>query len=172
MHAWKDVAVLAKTKNAKGGLVAHAATGLPLLLSAGDEIALVPPKLDVPRRVVVSDITPIDEFRAFVWFEGVDANVASELAGMHCLVPAARLDSVSLEDVPAAWCGWRVEDARHGYVGDVVDVMDNPAQSLLEVQREDGRGTVLIPIVDEIVTDVDVDNGVVRVSMPKGLMDL
>ena len=42
---------------------------------------------------------------------------------------------------------------------------------LLEVQRPDGN-TVLVPVVDEIVRDVDAEAGAVSVALPNGLLEL
>ena len=50
--------------------------------------------------------------------------------------------------------------------------MDNPVQSLLEVSVPGKDDPVLVPVVDEIVLDVDVDAQTVHVALPNGLLDL
>ena len=142
MRTWADVAVLAKTKNLKGRLVARAAAGLPFLLEAGDEVAFVPPRLDVPRRAVVSLVKLVDERSAEVEFEGVDGDDAAELAGCHCLIRRDSIDESVFEE-----------------------------KALLEVGRPDG-GRVLVPVVDEIVRDVDAKRRIIGVELPQGLLDL
>ena len=76
----------------------------------------------------------------------------------------------ALQEASAIWEGWTVVD-ESGVVGVIVDVIDNPAQKLLEVERT-GGATVLIPAVNEIVLDVDVESRLVRVDLPNGLLDL
>ena len=171
MQTWIDVAHLAKTRNLNGRFVARSATGLPFLLEVGDEVAFVPPQLDVPRRAVVSDVRLIDDRSAEITFEGVDGDAAGILVGCHCLIPRDTLDESAFEDAPGMWEGWVVVDATAGEIGFVSGLTDNPGQALLEVGRPDGS-TVLVPVVDEIVLDVDVEGGVVHVNLPQGLLEL
>ena len=171
MQTWINVAYLAKTRNLNGRFVARSAAGLPFLLEVGDEVAFVPPQLDAPRQAVVSDVRLIDDYSAEVAFEGVDGEAAGILVGCHCLIPRDSLDESVFEDVPGMWEGWTVLDAKAGEVGAISDIIENPGQDLLEVEKPDGS-TVLVPVVDEIVLDVDADARIVRVGLPAGLLDL
>ncbi len=171
MRAWADVAVLAKTKNLKGRFVAHAAAGLPFLLEVGDEVAFVPPQLDVVRNAVVSDVRLLDDRTAEIEFEGVDGDAASVLEGSHCLIMRETIDESVFEDAPGAWEGWTVVDETAGTIGIVASFIDNPGQALIEVERE-GGATVLVPVVDEIIRNVDIENGIVHVDLPNGLLEL
>lgn len=56
-------------------------------------------------------------------------------------------------------------------VGRVSALHLRPAQDLLEVALADG-GTALVPFVEEIVTEVDTDAGVLVLDPPPGLLDL
>ncbi len=172
MHAWIDVALLAKTRNLNGGFVARAAAGLPFLLEPGDEVAFVPPQLDAPRRGVVESVRPIDEKTAEVSFVGMDAQTADMLVGCHCLVPRSSFDSAAIQETPAIWEGWMLVDEQAGDIGSIVGIIDNPGQALLEVERFDGAGGLLVPVVDEIIRDVDESAGIVRAALPQGLLDL
>lgn len=171
MRTWIDVATLAKPKGKSGRLVAKSAAGLPFVLEPGDEVAFVPPQTDAPRRAEVRLVRDVDERTAEVEFEGVDAQAAQMLAGCHCLVKRASLDPSLFEEEPAMWEGWTVVDVRAGVVGAVSGLVDNPGQALLEVDRPDGE-TVLVPVVDEIVLDADVEASTVHVDLPHGLLDL
>lgn len=51
-------------------------------------------------------------------------------------------------------------------VGTVADVMEMPAQNILVVR---GEREILIPMVDEFVPDIDVENGVVTVRLIEGM---
>ncbi len=66
--------------------------------------------------------------------------------------------------------GLVVRTADGAEAGSVVAVVHLPAQDLLEVKRPDGR-TVLVPLVAELVPQVDVVGGFVVVADRPGLLD-
>lgn len=174
MRAWIDIAVLASTKNLNGGLVAKSASGLPLLLSEGMEVALVPPVLDGPRNVVVSEVASRSDTEALVFFDGVDdADVARTIVGCHCLVRRDSIDwdeVVSDDDVPS-WEGWIVHDEGYGFVGEVTHIEPRPLQPLLHIVREDGA-EVLVPLVEDFISSIDEDARRIVTNCPSGLFDL
>ena len=174
MRGWCDIAYLAKTKNLNGGLVARGAPGLPVLLYEGLEVALVPPALDAPRRVHVASVAERSETEALVAFDEVpDLGVAELVVGCRCLVREAEVDHSLIEaddDLPD-WEGWRVEDVRAGFVGEVAALDDRAMQPLLVVRRDDGRET-LVPLVDAFVEAVDEDARAIRLSCPEGMLVL
>ncbi len=173
MRAWADVAVLAKTRNLNGGFVAKSAAGLPFLLEPGTEVALVPPVLDAPRRARVEAIERRDERTAFVLLSGIDdIAVAKALVGCHLLARRDDIDWSALDQLPASWEGWTVRDVVHGDLGAVSSIIENPGQALIAVARPDGSGETLIPVVDEFIRTVDVDERLIEVGVPEGLLDL
>lgn len=171
MRKYIDVAYLAKSKNRNGRFVVKSTAGLPFLLEPGDEVALVPPRTDLPRDVRVASVEDAGEGEAVVAFDGVSSDDAREMVGMHCLIRRDLVDEEALAAAPGLWQGWAVVDGASGQVGHVAGLVENPAQDLLEVARPDGT-TVLVPLVDEIVRDVDPDSATVLVSLPQGLLDL
>ena len=172
MREWADVAVLLKTKNLKGGLVVQGTAGLPFLLQVGDEVAFVPPQTDLPRRARVASVLEGDGYTAQVLFEGVGEDEARGLVGCHCLVRRSMLADELYAEEPALWEGWRVVDESAGEVGEVAGFAENPGQSHLLVRRADGRGELLVPVVDDIVLHVDAGERLVRVALPNGLLEL
>lgn len=56
-------------------------------------------------------------------------------------------------------------------VGEVSALHTRQTQDLLEVRRV-GGGTALVPFVDEIVPEVDVEAGVITIDPPEGLLEL
>ena len=174
MRGWIDIAYLAKPKNLNGGLVARGASGLPVLLYEGLEVALVPPVIDAPRRVTVSSVQELSDNEALITFaEVADLTTAELLAGCRCLAREAAVDLSVLEEAQALpdWDGWRVEDVRAGYVGEVASLDERATQPLLCVRRPDGRET-LVPLVDAFIEDVDEDARLIRLACPDGLLDL
>ena len=177
MRPWIDVAILSKTKNLDGSFVAYSAAGLPFLLEEGMEVAFVPPQTDMPRRAVVTSVVATGDTSAIVEFDEVcDLAMAKALVGCHCLVERKLIDEELFAEEPRTWAGWSVVDEKFGYLGEVSEVVDNPGQVLIEVQRKsadaDSGTTVLIPAVDEFVLSVDVESSTIHVDIPQGLLEL
>ena len=172
MRTWKDVATLTKTRSLNGRFVARPAADLPFALEVGTEVAFVPPQTDMPRRGVVDFARDIDGSVYEVGFDSVtDEACARALVGCHCLVRIEDIDVALYEDGPATWVGWKVIEADGGLVGEVASLIENPGQALLEVNRENAN-TAYIPVVDEFICDVDVENREIVVDLPAGLLDL
>ena len=55
-------------------------------------------------------------------------------------------------------------------VGRVTGILPGPTQDCLVVEGEDGR--FLLPIVDEFIRRVDLEEGVVEIDPPEGLMEI
>lgn len=140
------------------------------------EVALVPPRLDIPRRAHVVDVEMLDDESAVVTFDAVnEIGIAKALVGCHCLVPRSCLDPHALEKPSALWDGWAVVDDALGFLGYVADVIENPGQALVEVAPRGAGGSdrsILVPAVDEIIHDVDSENQMLYVCIPDGLADL
>ena len=96
MRGWMSIAYLAKPKNLNGGLVARGASGLPFALHPGLTLAVVPPQLDAPRTLTVSEVTERAENEALVFFDEVsDLSSAELLAGCELLAREEDIDAVS-----------------------------------------------------------------------------
>ncbi len=143
------------------------AHGLPLLLRKGLEVVVVPPRLKGPRVHVVSKCvdSPTGQL---VLLSGVETlQQASELVGRTVLAREADLPKdYALHDVDAL-LGCEVEDAHHGLLGRIEEVMRGPTQDVWVVLGP--YGEVLVPVVDEVVIDFRSDP--VRVDLPEGLVD-
>lgn len=172
MRTWKDVATLVKPKRLDGRFVARCAADFPFMLEEGTHVALVPPRTDLPRSVTVNYAREIDDTSYELGFEEViDETQAHGLVGCHCLIERANIDESLYEHEPASWEGWTVVDGEGNAIGTVHDVMHNPGQSLLEVNRLENK-PAYIPVVDEIIRAVDVEERTITVSLPDGLLDL
>lgn len=56
-------------------------------------------------------------------------------------------------------------------LGTIKDVLQNTAQDLYEVETAEGK-KIYIPAVKEFVKEVDMENRIVKVTLPEGLLDL
>lgn len=174
MRGWMSIAYLAKPKNLNGGLVARGASGLPLVLRPGLKLAVVPPQLNAPRTLTVSEATERAEGEALVFFDEVDdLSCAELLAGCELLAREDDIDAAILRDAETLpdWEGWSVHDAEAGLVGEVAEVSERATQPLLSVRRPEG-GEALIPLVDEFIVEVDEGARRIYVALPAGLLDL
>jgi 16S rRNA processing protein RimM len=91
---------------------------------------------------------------------------ASELIGRTLLMRAGEMASEAVyEDV----VGWEAR-LDTGQKGRITDYLEGEFNSLFEVEI-DGE-TVLIPVADELVTEIDESHRRVVFSLPEGLLDL
>ena len=173
MRTWKDVATLVKTKNLKGRFVARPAANLPFALYEGVQVAFVPPQTDLPRAGIVNYLAERGDGSYEVGFDTVtDETGAHGLVGCHCLMRVADLEQAIDYDSPQSWSGWRVMTPDGDVVGTVAGLVENPGQSLLEVERGGGLALSYIPVVDAFIVDVDEQSREVTVDVPEGLLTL
>ncbi len=102
--------------------------------------------------------------------EVVDRNGAEELRGAKLFV-----DTEDVDDDEDAWYEHELVGLRvlvdEQEVGKVAALNTLPAQDLLVVTAADGN-EVLVPFVEQIVPEVDVEAGFIRVTPPAGLFEL
>jgi 16S rRNA processing protein RimM len=67
--------------------------------------------------------------------------------------------------------GLRVVTAEGEPVGVVREVFELRPADLLEVTREDGRA-LMVPFIREILVEADLDEGVLVIDPPEGLLEL
>ena len=174
MRGWMSIAYLAKPKNLNGGLVARGASGLPFVLHPGLTLAVVPPQLDAPRTLTVSEVTERAENEALVFFDEVsDLSSAELLAGCELLAREGDIDASVLEEAEAlpAWeAGQCTTSARDTWARSWKSPSVRP--SLCSRCAAPTGGEALIPLVDEFIVDVDEDGRRIDVSLPAGLLDL
>ena len=105
--------------------------------------------------------------------EGVDdRNYAEEIRGMEVSIYASELEELPEgEHYVRDLIGCRVIDVTDGReVGMLKDVIQNTAQSILEVTTADGR-SVLIPAVDAFMRGIDEEAGIIEVELIPGFID-
>jgi 16S rRNA processing protein RimM len=91
---------------------------------------------------------------------------AIALQGRELLASGEELDAIPHYSY-ADLIGLRVETTGGSPLGTIRDIVQSPAHEVLEIEAP-GQGTVLIPLVDELVT-IDGEAGVARVV--DGLLD-
>ena len=66
--------------------------------------------------------------------------------------------------------GFQVIDKQFGAIGILENINDSGAQALLEIKHE--AVTILIPLVDKFIKEIDRKNKILHIEAPKGLIDL
>ncbi len=66
--------------------------------------------------------------------------------------------------------GYRVTDEAFGTVGDVEEILDYPAQAVMQIFHKGKE--VLIPISDAVILKLDRKNKTILIKAPEGLLDL
>ena len=118
----------------------------------------------------------IEEYRfrsdnvALVKFEDIDtAEQARRFTNVEVYFPKKYMDEE--EDV-TSWnffIGFRVEDVRHGYLGEITNVDDSTLNVLFAIEK-DGE-ELLLPAHEEFIIDLDRERKVIKVDVPDGLIE-
>jgi 16S rRNA processing protein RimM len=65
--------------------------------------------------------------------------------------------------------GCACRDVEKGNLGSVTGVLEDGGGLLLRVQ--DGDREILVPFVEDFITDIDVSKGMIELELPKGLIE-
>lgn len=100
-------------------------------------------------------------------FEGIDTiNQAYKLIGYELFIPGDPDGELIDDDVT----GFSVIDMQGVEWGHVVELDDNGLNPVLEIQGADE--TYYVPFVEDIVKEIDMEAGIIRIDPPAGLMEL
>ncbi len=67
--------------------------------------------------------------------------------------------------------GLKVIDENNEEIGVIADVINTGANDIYDVKRE-GKKNMLIPVIDDVVKEIDLENKLVRIKMMEGLDEL
>jgi 16S rRNA processing protein RimM len=158
-----------KTHGLKGEVSVAVAADLPFDLPEGLDVWFVPPPATV-RAGRIQGVRPGPK-GPLVKVSGVDTvEAAYAICGTEMLAKRA--------DIPDEWYdgaeeelvadGMTVRDEAHGLLGEVVETIVTGANDVWVVSGPFGE--VLLPVIDDVVLDVDEDAGVIFVKVLPGLM--
>jgi 16S rRNA processing protein RimM len=162
------IARIVRTRGIKGELVAELLTDFPDRFDGlADVIGLSPSGQQ--RELRIEDHW-FQNGRVILKFEGFDTiEAAEELRETDICV--AEDDAVKLsDDEYFDWQlqGCRVETAEGEQIGTVAEIMRPGGTELLVVR---GEKEYLIPFANAICTDVDIENKLIRIDPPEGLLE-
>ncbi|MCO6512713.1 MAG: 16S rRNA processing protein RimM [Aridibacter famidurans] len=163
------IAKTVRTRGLKGELVAEILTDFPERFEGLEKVVGVGPKGDR------TDLTIEDHWfqkdRVILRFKRFDSvDLAEGLVGLEICVPES--EAVELEQ--DEFFDWQLEGCKvmadGKEIGTVTGVMRTGGNENLEVSN--GEKDYLIPFVEAICAEVDIENKVIRAEIPEGLLDL
>lgn len=114
----------------------------------------------------------LQDKKIFVSFSDFDTlEKAETLIGKSVFLPSSMRPELEdgeilVEDLK----GFEVIDSVKGNIGKINDVMENPTQCVLQI-LVNGK-EVLIPFHDDLVEELDVEAGILKINAPEGLIDM
>ena len=121
----------------------------------------------------------IEEYRfrsdstALVKLEGIDtAERARMFTNVEVYFPVKHAEEA--EDGELSWnffIGFRMEDVRHGELGEVGEVDTATVNTLFVVEQEDGE-ELLVPAQEEFIVEINQEKKLITVELPEGLLNL
>lgn len=131
--------------------------------------------LDTGREKLNLEIEGVKFFKQFVIlkFKGLD-NINDIEKYRQKSLYVTRKNAVRLqkdEYFIADLIGLKVQDEDGTELGTVKDVIETGANDVYEVEMADGR-SLLLPAIKQCILNVDVENGMMRVHVLEGLLDL
>jgi 16S rRNA processing protein RimM len=165
------IARIARAWGIRGEVTAEILTDFP---ERFDEVAAVTLRRGASTRDAVLERFRFHKGRVLLKFEGVETmNDAMPLAGYDVVIPESDVFEITDDDVFFEFdlVGCSVELSDGEVVGQVGSILHTGAGELLSIVR-DGRSDALVPFVEAICTEVDVDARRIVIDPPEGLLDL
>lgn len=109
--------------------------------------------------------------KAIVTFEELKADETTALVGHELYLPLDVLPQLTgnqfyFHEV----AGFSVIDETYGPIGRLETVLEYPAQPLFQIMNGDVE--ILVPVIDQVIKQVDRENKILRIDAPNGLIDL
>lgn len=129
-------------------------------------------KLKDPKPAVVKSAR-IDKNMVLVKLDGLDDRTAAEeYRGLY--ISVSRDNAVKLPKgryFVVDLIGLDVIDDERGSLGKITDCYETGANFIIEIKRK-GKKDLLIPYLNAICYDVDIEGGIFRVRLPEGLYEI
>lgn len=165
---FEPVGRVMKTHGLKGEVSVAPVAEASFSLLTGVEVWFVPPVRGL-GSVAISSIRQTAK-GPLVTFDGIhDISEATPLAGRQMLAKSADLPQEYLTPPEETQVdGYAVEDEKHGLLGKVEETLITGANDVWVVNGPFGE--VLIPVIDDVVLEIDDDASAIRVRLLPGLL--
>lgn len=112
------------------------------------------------------------DFTGLIRFDGINSEAeARTLAGLDIFIEKKYLDKV--EDIgiePDYFVGFTIVDSQRGKLGCITEIDQSTENTLFVIGS--GKDTLLIPVSEEYIQNVDHELKNITVQLPEGLLDL
>jgi len=163
--AFVEIGRVAKTHGLNGEVSVIVTAGLPVDRLVGLDLWIVPPPHAL-RSTRVLGVRPGPKGPLFALENVTDISTADTLRGCELLAHAADVPEIEDEFDPV---GLELTDETRGRIGCVTDVIFTGANDVWVV---DGPlGEVLVPVIDDVILEVDEEAMTARVSLLPGLIE-
>lgn len=170
-HTGVVIARITRAWGIRGEVTAEILTDFPERFDALAEVTL---RRGGTSREAVLDGFRFHKGRILLKFEGIETmNDALPLAGYDVVIPDSEVFAIEEEDVFYEFdlVGCSVELPGGEVVGQVGSILRTGAGELLSIVR-DGKSEALVPFVEAICIEVDIDAQRIVIDPPEGLLDL
>lgn len=166
------VAVAVRTRGLRGEIVAELLTDFPERFEGLDSLIAVSP--DGSRTSLVLEEHWLQGRRIVLKFAGFDSiEESSALIGREFAVPEAERVELA-EDEFYDWelAGCRVESVAGEEIGRVREVLRTGGVEVLVVDNERTGREHLIPLAEAICVEINIEQKLIRVDAPEGLLEM
>jgi len=166
------IAKIAKPRGLRGEVVANVLTGFPERFENQERVFVV--KSDSKTRELEIERFWFQKNRIILKFIGVDSiEDAETLRDFEvCILESEVVDLVEDEFFDWELQGCRVETIQGKLLGKAREIMRTGASEILVVESiDDAKKDYLIPFVKAICTEVDIENKLIKVDAPDGLLE-
>ncbi|MCK8114199.1 ribosome maturation factor RimM [Anaerosoma tenue] len=158
---------MTKVHGTTGEVVVALADGLSVHDLDELMVWVVPPPAEV-RRYELGDIRPVSKGTLVRLSEVADAAAAHDLVGRWLLARESDLPEAPTRD--EGFLGYTVHDSIRGDIGRVTERIITGANDVLVV--EGGPfGQVLVPVIADVMREVDDQNRMLHITLLDGLID-
>ncbi|GAA4515629.1 ribosome maturation factor RimM [Sphingobacterium thermophilum] len=163
------IGYVSKTRGLKGEVQLY------FEFDAYDELDLDVIFLEVNKKLVpyfVQSIKLHNNSTGYAFFEDIDhIDKAQPLVHRKMYLPKDKLPERDPDDFRYTdLIGFLVIDEQHGELGEITDVQEFPQQFVATVDI-DGK-ELMFPLSEDLILDIDVEEEIIEVDLPEGLVDL
>lgn len=122
----------------------------------------------IPYFVLEANAANDDEYH--IQLDDVETmEQAKRLIGKHVYVNEDILTEAAT-DSPLLWIGFNIVDKNLGSLGEIEDVMQTSVQWIATINYNGKE--VLLPLIDEMLIEVNTRNKYIRTDLPEGLIEV
>lgn len=154
----------------RGEVCVDVLTEFPERFAPGSTLYVGPERGTTPSPMVVESARPFRD-RLLVHLDAAaDRDAAQALTGLYLFIPASEAHPLEADSFYAyQLVGLEVVTDAGQPVGRVAHVMETGSADVLEVHGS--RGTTLIPMIGDVVAEIDLSAGRITITPLPGLLD-